>query len=805
MRKKKIHHRHHRLGFSAVALLALVSLLAAYATPVSANTGAKQSTLASLMGSPASNMMSPGIIRIADAGDDVTLSYDITGRYDRQELLRSVAEFQQPNTRLSDVIRTQMQAYRVNVPYSGVNVWEPFGGSLSATDSGLQLVIKDVGEARANAGVWYNILATATGVLVGLGTRAVCLGTLLLTNPGAAYTVAVICAAIGGFLGGMTRSLILMGADGKLADAKEWGKALINSLVIAFGAALWEAGINIWSREELPGLMSNFGDWVKSTAAKLPGWLSGIRQGLVTAGEKIREMAGYVRGLIRPPANANLRIMPLGDSVTAGARSNSGNGYRGPLFAQLEPLPGNLDLVGGQQGGPMADSDHEGHSGWRIDQIAAVATDSLMEYRPNVVALLAGTNDLGQNYDVPGAPARLAALVDQILASDAGIQVLVATIPFSTDGAMQTKITAYNNDIVNLLGQRERVEIVDTGNINATDMADPLHPNDNGYEKLGRRFADGVFSLLVTDSVRDPLPLDPRDSNLTSCVGMTLYPQGTIATGVDLTSYTDVHLADLNGDGRDDYLSVLDNGAVEAMVNGNGAPNAWVWWDYGRIAGGVGAPGRNVEFADINGDGRDDYLAVDDFGRTELWINGGGKPGDWIWYKQGEIAAGTSKRIRTELGGPGVAFHSLTFADLDGDRRDDYIISDAKSGASEAWLLSGDAFKPTLNGPFIAAWGAGPDWRSPRYANVDCNRRADYLRLDLNTGDGGAFKRVLGWRNNGRSPDGGVNWQEIGEIAGAGAGWEAQDVRFADMDGDGRDDFVPITRKGALVNVYTWK
>lgn len=69
-----------------------------------------------------------------------------------------------------------------------------------------------------------------------------------------------------------------------------------------------------------------------------------------------------------------------------------------------------------------------------------------------------------------------------------------------------------------------------------------------------------------------------------------------------------VHFADLNGDGRAEYLWVDENGAVTYFLNlgssidqGPGAAEV-DWLPQGVIATGVGAECQEVQFADLNGD-----------------------------------------------------------------------------------------------------------------------------------------------------------------------------------------------------------
>ncbi|WP_051859308.1 SGNH/GDSL hydrolase family protein [Streptomyces xanthophaeus] len=72
------------------------------------------------------------------------------------------------------------------------------------------------------------------------------------------------------------------------------------------------------------------------------------------------------------PVPPLVKIMPLGDSITEGAGSSAGVGYRAPLWelisAQSRYTP---DFVGSRSSGSVTDPDNEGHGGYTISGIRA--------------------------------------------------------------------------------------------------------------------------------------------------------------------------------------------------------------------------------------------------------------------------------------------------------------------------------------------------------------------------------------------------------------------------------------------------
>ncbi|KAI3393725.1 hypothetical protein diail_3771 [Diaporthe ilicicola] len=571
-------------------------------------------------------------------------------------------------------------------------------------------------------------------------------------------------------------------------------------------------------------------DWVEPDYDEI----SALEAIAFDAGEYTPE--GWLRG-------KNLRILPLGDSITYGYLSSDGNGYRNTLKTLLTSAGNTVDMVGSVRSGDMADNDNEGHSGFTISEIAA--RNSAYRQRPNVVLLHAGTNDMGQTSGWDTAPERLDSLVEALIGALPDATIVVARIVPAASSATMSRIRVYNNAITKLMSARFRdgqhVMMVDMpSGVRTSDLGDGLHPSDQGYEKMAIKWA---IALTAADSlgwikapvdgegpVRDTCPRDP-----------TWLPQGEIANGAglganlfvksacftnpltetcgcreldtpsaltqDLLDSTDecerralnttldtaVHFADLNGDGRAEYLWVANNGAVTAFLNlgsnSGGADAGKVQWAaQGVIASGVGGDRASVRFADLNGDGRAEYLRVNDDGSVECWLNAGGQDGGInaakiTWIPQGKVASGIGKD------GAGVRF-----ADLNGDGRAEYLYINT-DGSVEAYLNLGsssggaDAGKVAWSSQGMIASGVGMGRDSIIFTDINGDGRADYVALSRT--DGSA--RL--WLNGG-GPDNGPNaakvvWLPHGTIAN-GVGGSGMGIQFADLNGDSRAEYLDV-------------
>ncbi|MBD7919890.1 RICIN domain-containing protein [Cellulomonas sp. Sa3CUA2] len=188
-------------------------------------------------------------------------------------------------------------------------------------------------------------------------------------------------------------------------------------------------------------------------------------------------------------SNGGTRVMPLGDSITEGIGMSGGGGYRVGLWQRLAQGGYTTDFVGSGFNGPSSlwDHDHEGHSGWRIDQIDANVVNWVRTYQPRTVLLHIGTNDISQNRDLANAPNRLAGVIDKITSTSPQTDVFVATlIPVSY---ANSQVQSYNSAIPGIVSSRaaagKRVHLVDMYRaVSLSDLPDGVHPNANGYDKM---------------------------------------------------------------------------------------------------------------------------------------------------------------------------------------------------------------------------------------------------------------------------------------------------------------------------------
>ncbi|KAI0095577.1 SGNH hydrolase-type esterase domain-containing protein [Nemania sp. FL0031] len=485
----------------------------------------------------------------------------------------------------------------------------------------------------------------------------------------------------------------------------------------------------------------------------------------------------------------DLRVLPIGDSITWGAQSSDENGYRLSLFNKLGSGGNNVDFVGSVQSGNMTDRDHEGHRGFIIDEINT-ASDVGIFAAPNIVLLHAGTNDMNKDVDVGNAPSRLENLINKIFDHSPNAAVFVCQIIPSTTTATQARIDVFNDAIPSLVskyitaGKNVTMVSMNTA-LTTADLKDNLHPNDGGYVKMADAYYAAIQEADAKGWILAPGQGEPAsDGDFKPAWNK----KGVVATGA--CPRAQLHFMDLNGDGLKDYACVdPSTGATNVHLNIPDAAGktSGSWKALGQIATGAqGRDGTGVLFADLNGDGRDDYIYVDPAnGDVNAWINQLEKDGVWQWQNIGRIA-----------GGVGATNETLQMVDINGDGRADFCLVDQTTGAVTAWLNTGEDIVPAYSGLGVIATGASFSKEDTLIlGDLTGEGRADYMFV----GDGGKVTALV---NRPQSSTQVPRWLPAFTLATGPDGAEQGQVRLVDMTGDGKVDYLLVDETTGKVTLW---
>ncbi|MFZ0611243.1 MAG: SGNH/GDSL hydrolase family protein [Desulfobacterales bacterium] len=218
-----------------------------------------------------------------------------------------------------------------------------------------------------------------------------------------------------------------------------------------------------------------------------------------------------------------LHIMPLGDSITYGSYGTYG-GYRGYLYDQLISAHYDFLFVGSRSDNSPGTIDpyHEGHPGWRAEEVRDNVLRWLLDNPAEVVLLHIGTNDLARMYDglsesvwksqVQVQVNEVGQILDRIDDFSENTVVILAQI-ISTTNADHQVYTTYFNQRLKLMAQartNDTIIITDMENgaglvystASGGDLADYLHPNNRGYEKMADRWFAAINSYDFNSNCR---------------------------------------------------------------------------------------------------------------------------------------------------------------------------------------------------------------------------------------------------------------------------------------------------------------
>jgi|GEM_PF-5782218 lysophospholipase L1-like esterase len=316
----------------------------------------------------------------------------------------------------------------------------------------------------------------------------------------------------------------------------------------------------------------------------------------------------------------NIRMMPLGDSITAGEH-------------RVEPVPGAYRLrlgnyfqshqliinwVGTLQNPsltPDFDGDHEGHGGWKISQIKHMINNNLSTYQQtDIVLLMIGTNDFLGSAMAQDALNDLEALLNILKRKVPEVKIFVSDIPpINPQGSKESansqnaqQVADFNGGLAAVVSQVASPNIIYVTVGSQLDLEDinpdGVHPTKAGYNKMAN---------LWYETLLRPAPL----KNIQNLLGSHF---NDVITGNETSNL-------LVGQGGDDWLC----GTSATLAGAN---------EQDVLSGGAGADrfilGDTVQaYYAIRGDR--DFVRILDFDAREDALRLHGVADDYRFVQQG--------------------------------------------------------------------------------------------------------------------------------------------------------------------------
>jgi len=252
-------------------------------------------------------------------------------------------------------------------------------------------------------------------------------------------------------------------------------------------------------------------------------------------------------------AQAQVRIMAVGDSITAGFTFNPPNGTGQGTASYREEFENLLDQSGCsyQMVGSRTSNDpenpfvfggrHEGYSGHRADHFisgnngANQGIDAMMlAQSPDVVLLHLGSNDMNVSQNIGTTVSEIEDIISRILNANGNAKVLVANvIPWfgaSNNPNITNNINALGNQItsaVNALGNPNVILAdVRSGYTQSLMQQDGIHPNTDGEAHIADAFATAFESSGICAQFDN---IDPATFIDTPTVGGSVSPNATFS------------------------------------------------------------------------------------------------------------------------------------------------------------------------------------------------------------------------------------------------------------------------------------
>ncbi|RYP05273.1 hypothetical protein DL764_003934 [Monosporascus ibericus] len=485
------------------------------------------------------------------------------------------------------------------------------------------------------------------------------------------------------------------------------------------------------------------------------------------------------------PRDFYLRIMPLGASITAGEHEPADdlgkNGYRMYLRNKLRFEGWKVNMVGNFNRGNMNDNDHEGVSGDRVSQVNDRAQRSVAVWLPNVILINAGTNDATQNgavESVSGTGARMRQMIDGLFSHVPTAVVVLSTL--LPNGINQGNVDLINDQYRKLY--REYIPLDADGN-------EPANP---AFKVVLADMADGFITMDdIHDGTHPTVLGEQKMAAVWDWAIAKANDKGWITKPTDSSKFSDgegsTDCRKQYGSGKDDprggrqvlYASnsvIRDDGTYKHASRPR--PDRRGIW--------VGDKDLRVWFAQLVNHGapklgeRDEAIYVTG-NYAERLIHYSINDGD------GKYRAGAAIDVKD-----GCLTRGIHWGDVNGDGLDDFIciardgemfVSLNEGGNPPTFRNLGSYKKPEM--------GLGQD--NVRLGDIDGDGRLDYCVIP-DYGD------IFCWRNGGLGEKA-AYWQDMGSggpiFKAIGKG-DIKGVRFVDLNGDGRDDWIWMDTKGKV-------
>lgn len=220
------------------------------------------------------------------------------------------------------------------------------------------------------------------------------------------------------------------------------------------------------------------------------------------------------------------RVMCIGDSNTHGVQGYTS--YRYPLWFSLMRQGTLVQFVGtrftveGEDGGltipdlnlfnryyTYFDRDHQGYSGYRIDQVEPLLPAAVASEQPDVCLILLGTNDIGQrgSLGVTDAVIQMEKIVNSVRSQAPATIFFIASIPPIGPGTWYYgnagHVHTFNSQLSTLVPTWSNpqsptvfVDVHSAINLGTDMLSDGVHPNQLGQQKIAQVFHNAVVPVI---------------------------------------------------------------------------------------------------------------------------------------------------------------------------------------------------------------------------------------------------------------------------------------------------------------------